>query len=325
MKLTALLLALILFQAQDGVQSGACRSRLLPGDSRAVARYELPVEPFAWTLTPDASVGERGYVLTFPSAVTGTGEKNDTVSCKVWMPKEGAPSRRPAVVLLHYLRGTFKPMEDAGRYFAAKGFVAMLVYMPHYGPRASVGGEKRPHMISDDVAGTVANFRQAVLDIRRAGDWLRSRKDVDAGRIGLFGVSMGSVVGALVAGVDPRFTRSVFVVGGGDLPALVLHESKETSEMRKRLLEGGWTPEKLAEALAPIEPLAVASRLDPSNVLMINATADQVVPRECTEKLCAAMGGPRLRWIKADHYTIALALMEILKDAAEHLAVRPSA
>ena len=69
----------------------------------------------------------------------------------------------------------------------------------------------------------------------------------------------------------------------------------------------------------------MAGRIDPSNVLFINATADQVVPKECTEKLCAAMGGPRVRWIKADHYTIALALMDILKEAAEHLAQRPAA
>lgn len=95
--------------------------------------------------------------------------------------------------------------------------------------------------------------------------------------------------------------------------------------MRRRLLDGGWTAEKLAEALAPIEPLAVAGRVDASNVLLINATADQVVPKECTEKLRDAMGGPRLRWIKADHYTIALALPAILREAADHLATRPSA
>jgi dienelactone hydrolase len=317
-----LALLLLLALVQDGVQTGTARSRPLVGP---VARFELPAEPFAWKLTPDATVGERGYVLTFPSAVTGTTTENDTVTCKVWMPKGEAPQPRPGVVLLHYLRGTFKPMEEAARYFAAKGCVAVLLYMPHYGPRSSAEPGKRRHMISDDVAGTVANFRQAVLDIRRAGDWLRSRKDVDPNRVGLFGVSMGAVVGSLVAGVDARFTRSVFVVGGGDLPAIVMHESRETKEMRRRLLDGGWTAEKLKEALAPIEPLGVAGRIDPSNVLMVNATADQVVPKECTEKLRAAMGGPRLVWIKADHYSIALALSQILKDAVEFLAIMPSA
>jgi dienelactone hydrolase len=321
----ALLLLLALIPAQDGVRTGTNRSRPLSGDAQSVARFELPDEPFSWKLTPDATVGERGYVLTFPSGVRGTTAENDKVTCKVWMPKDESPKPRPGVILLHYLRGTFKPMEDSARYFAAKGFVAMLLYMPHYGPRASADAGKRRHMISDDVAGTVANFRQAVLDIRRAGDWLRQQKDVDPHRVGLFGVSMGAVVGSLVAGVDARFTRSVFVVGGGDLPAIVMHESRETKEMRQRLIEGGWTAEKLAGALAPIEPLGVAGRVDPANILMINATADQVVPKACTEKLNDAMGKPRLVWIKSDHYTIALALMQILKDAAEFLAIKPSA
>jgi dienelactone hydrolase len=325
MRIAVLFLAASLFVAQDGVRTGTSRSRPLPGAAAAVARFELPPEKFDWTLSPrtDAPAGDRAFNLTFPSAVTGENVENNTVTCRVWMPKDDAPSPRPGVVLLHYLRGTFKPMEEAGRYFAAKGFVAMLVYMPHYGPRAAADRARRREMISDNVADTVANFRQAVLDIRRAGDWLRSQKGVDPNRVGLFGVSMGAVVGALVAGVDLRFTRTVLVVGGGDLPALVLHESRETREMRKRLLDGGWTAEKLATALAPIEPIAVAPRIDPANVLLINALGDQVVPKECTEKLCEAMGGPRLRWIKSDHYTIALALLDILKESAEHLAQRP--
>lgn len=321
----AVLLVLALLPVQEGVLKGKCSSRPLPGGAGAISRFELPWEPFPWTLTPAPELGERGHLLAFPSAVAGETEENNTVTCKVWMPKKGAPSPRPGVVLLHYLRGTFRPMEDAARYFAAKGFVAMLVYMPHYGPRAAADREKRRQMISDNVAGTVANFRQAVLDIRRAGDWLRSREGVDPGRVGIFGVSLGAVVGALVAGVDTRFTRVVLVAGGGGLPAIVMHESRETKEMRRRLIEGGWTPEMLETALAPVEPLDVAFRVHPSNVLLINATGDQVVPRECTDKLAAALGGPRVRWIKADHYTIAIALADILKESVEHLSKRPEA
>jgi dienelactone hydrolase len=216
-------------------------------------------------------------------------------------------------------------MEEAAKYFAGQGFVSVLVYMPHYGPRAAADAGKRKFMITDDIAGTVANFQQAVLDIRRAGDWLRSQPDIDRGRIGIFGVSLGSLVGALVSGVDTRFTRSVFVVGGGDLPAIVLNESRETREMRQRLIDGGWTEEKLADALASIEPLHVARRIDPSNALFITATEDQVIPKACTEKLMEAIGGPRAIWIKANHYTISFALPRILKDSADHLAQRPTA
>jgi dienelactone hydrolase len=315
---------LLLLAAQDAAETGTSASRPLAGPSAAsVARFELPAEPFSWTLTPSAELGGRGHLLTFPSAVKTASEANNTVTCKVWLPKDEVPAPRPAVVLLHYLRGRFKPMEDAARYFASKGFVAVLVYMPHYGPRASPDPAKKTEMIGDHVEDTVANFRQAVLDIRRAGDWLRSRKDVDKTRVGLFGVSLGSVVGALVAGADTRFTQSVFVVGGGHLPSIVLNESRETKAMRQRLLDGGWTAEKLEKALETIEPLRVGARVNPAGVLMVNALDDQVVPRSCTDKLIEVMGRPKVRWIKADHYTIAIALLDILKDAAEHLSRRP--
>ncbi|HTF57348.1 MAG TPA: acetylxylan esterase [Planctomycetota bacterium] len=315
----------VLLLPQDGIRTGVSKSGRLVGRTEALSRYEIPPGPFEWKLTPRTDPPEeRAFDLTFPSAVKGDIEENNTVWCRVWMPKETAPTPRPAVVMLHYLKGTFKPMEAAGLFFAAKGFVAVLVYMPHYGRRRAADPEKRSFMISEDLDSTLANFRQAVLDIRRTGDWLRSQKGIDPTRIGLFGVSLGGVVGALVAGVEPRFTRTVLVVGGGDLPAMVLHESRETREMRQRLLDGGWTAEKLKPILEPIEPLTFAGRVDPGSVLLINAENDDVIPKECTERLWIAMGGPRINWIKANHYSIAFALPQILNQSAEHLAARPT-
>jgi dienelactone hydrolase len=324
MKLALLLIAGLILLPQEATQKGSCRPRPLVGVDAALRRFELPPDKFEWTLTPRKDVGEsESFDLTFPSAVTTDFEENNTVWCRVWMPKD-APAPRPGVVMLHYLRGTFTPMEAAGRYFASKGIVAMLLYMPHYGRRRAADPAKRRQMIGENVEATVSNFRQAVLDIRRAGHWLACQKGVDPTRIGIFGVSMGAMVGALAAGVDGHFTRVVLVAGGGDLAAIVMNDSREIKEVRQKLIDAGWTAEKLRPALESIEPLTVAGRVDASSVLFINAENDQVIPRECTEKLRAAMGGPRMTWIKADHYTIALALPQILKQSTEHLSARPS-
>jgi len=323
MRVALLAVAAVLLLPQDGIRTGAAKSGRLLGATEALSRYELPAGPFEWKLAPREDE-ERAFDLTFPSAVKGEIEENNTVWGRVWMPKETAPAPRPAVVMLHYLKGTFRPMEDAGRYFASKGFVAVLVYMPHYGRRRAADPEKRSYMISENLESTLANFRQAVLDIRRTADWLRSQKGVDPTRIGLFGISLGAVVGGLVAGIEPRFTRTALVVGGGDLPAMVLHESRETHEMRQRLLADGWTAEKLRPILAPIEPLTFAGRVHPGGVLFINAENDNVIPRECTDQLWRAMREPRITWIKANHYSIALALDKILIQSAEHLAARPT-
>ena len=36
---------------------------------------------------------------------------------------------------------------------------------------------------------------------------------------------------------------------------------------------------------------------------MINASNDEVIPKETTEKLRAAAGGPQTPWLNAGHYT----------------------
>ena len=36
---------------------------------------------------------------------------------------------------------------------------------------------------------------------------------------------------------------------------------------------------------------------------MINASEDEVIPKETTDKLRAAAGGPQVLWLRAGHYT----------------------
>src|SRR5262245_4335225 len=101
MRLISLMIALALVAPQEGSRTGTCNSRPLLGAAQALSRFELPPAPFAWTLTPDPTV-ERAFTLTYPSAVVTDSVENNTVTCKVWMPKDDAPSPRPGVVLLHY-------------------------------------------------------------------------------------------------------------------------------------------------------------------------------------------------------------------------------
>ncbi|MBI4564495.1 MAG: alpha/beta hydrolase family protein [Planctomycetes bacterium] len=309
---------------QDGVRAGMCRPRPVLDAPTALRAFAVPPDAFEWKLHP---VHEKEkvsiYDLTFPSAVTTDVEENNTVWGRVWWPKSEERSvRKPGVIILHYLKGTFDPLHFVGYKLAESGIASMLLYMPHYGKRRPKDPQRRTEMITPDMEGTIANFHQAVKDIRRAGEWLASRPDIDPTRVGLFGVSLGAVVGALAAGVEPRFSRNVFVLGGGDLPGIVLNDSREVREVRERLLEEGWTREKLAPRLRAIDPLTYADRIDPYGTLMFNAERDQVVPRSSTEKLAEAMGGAKIRWLKGDHYTIALSLPLILKEAVAHLKAR---
>ena len=63
----------------------------------------------------------------------------------------------------------------------------------------------------------------------------------------------------------------------------------------------------------PVEPLALAGRLDPARVWLATATADQVILPRNAEALARAVGGVGLaedHWIRrpGNHYTAAFAL-----------------
>src|SRR5882672_12739373 len=79
----------VLLLPQDGIRTGISKSGHLVGRTEALSRYDLPPGPFEWKLTPRTDPPEeRAFDLTFPSAVKGEIEENNTVWCRVWMPKE---------------------------------------------------------------------------------------------------------------------------------------------------------------------------------------------------------------------------------------------
>lgn len=319
--------ALLLLPQETPVETGLCPSRpLRPSSDPLLAplleRYRTPEPEFRWQIRPTADK-EKVTVswLTFPSSVRTPHEENNTVWARLWQPK-GPERRRPAVVLLHWLGGSFHAFELVGHALAEQGIVALMMYMPYYGPRQPKGQDRKSLFLESDLEGMAATIRQAVLDVRRAGDWLAARSDVEPSRVGVVGVSLGAIVGSLAAGVDDRFGRSVFVIGGGDLAGIIMHGSKETV-LQKRKIEGtGIGLERLRELWREVDPCTFAGRLRPEEVLMINAEKDEVVPRSCTLRLHEAAGRPELRWIKGGHYAVALHLGAIIRDITRHVSAR---
>lgn len=288
-------------------ETGTSPCRPLP---QPLSNYEFTDQDFSWQL--------KGRDLSFPSAVQGDVKENNTVWAKYWKPKEDG-TRHAAVVLIHWLGGSFDTLELVAQRFSEKGVAALMIWLPFYGKRR--GGDER--MITLSMEKTLRNFRQAVLDVRRAGDWLASRPEIDPGRIGILGISLGSIVGAVAAGVDTNFTRTILVIGGGDLPGIVFHGSKETAEIKDALEKLGYTPEKLRDEWADIEPLTFAHRVAPGSVRMYNAEDDEIIPRAATMKLHEALGSPKISWFKGGHYAVTTQLSSILRDSVEFLKADP--
>ena len=256
------------------------------------------------------------HTVEFPSPYVSPVERNNTVHCEYFL--AGGGQRRPAVIVLHILDGSFTVARIICQRLASEGVNALLVKMPYYGPRRPAD-KARLRRMTDDPAILVDGVTQAVKDVRRAARWLASREEVDPDQIGLCGVSLGGFVAATAAGVDGTFPRVAIVLAGGDLTTMITGLAKEVQALRQAIEKRNWTPAKLKELLAPIEPLTYASRLRGSNVIMLNASKDEVVPPSCTERLVQASGA-RVTWYPADHYSMAWFLPAALEALVEHFS-----
>lgn len=319
-------LAFLALQIAGPVETGTASTRPIrpekdPARRELLEPYALPAEEFTWEAREIKRNDKiRLLSVSFPSAVRGEIEENNTARAKAWFPvEEAGPTPRPAAVFLHWLGGSFAALELVCRRTAERGIPALLLFLPHYGPRRSGDPDEKRRFLDADLERMGRNLRQAVADVRRARDWLASRPGVDPDRVGLVGISLGAVVGGLAAGVDGHFARCVLIIGGGDLAAIVMHGAKETAELRDALAAQGHTVESLRKLWKGADPCTFAPRLSPGGVLMINAEDDEIIPKASTLALRDAIGEPKIEWFKGGHYGVVYRTGAILKSIVSHL------
>jgi len=303
---TALCLAIALAAVARGdedqpIERGIVEHGATSAESSLPARFRLPDGSFAWRATRMQTVTDTLEVwdVTFPSPVTTPEESNNTVHCEYYRSRQSG--RRPGVIVLHILGGDFPLARVFANALAQSGVHALFLKMPYYGPRRDPMSSRR--MVSTDPRQTAEGMMQAVLDIRRGVSWLAARPEIDAKRIGIFGISLGGITAALATANEPRITSACFLLAGGDV-AEGLWNSREARQVRDKWLAEGKTREEFVEALASVDPVTYAAAARGKRILMLNAASDDVIPRACTESLWRALGEPEIHWFSGNHYTV---------------------
>ncbi len=202
------------------------------------------------------------------------------------LPATGSTSR-PAVLLQHGGEHSkdSRIIGAAMRRWARAGFVCMAIDAPAHGERPSDIG------LSEREGRRLVYRRrdlrvQNVVDLRRAIDYLETRPEVDNGRIGFWGVSMGAFVGVQLMAVEKRVRAGCLALGGGGYR---------------------WSAEGMNEGEARLlrllmDPASFAGEIAPRPVLMLNGVSDETIGRAATEALYNALGEPKeLRWFSAGH------------------------
>ena len=177
--------------------------------------------------------------------------------------------------------------------------------LPYYGerrPPGRPGAVPRGRLLSTDIERTVLAMRQSVVDVRRAACWLAAQPGVDRARLGVSGISLGGIVSALAAAVDPAIKEGAFLMAGGDL-STVLWEMPEGAPLRAVWIESGRTKADLKKLTDPFDPLTYADGLVGKRMLFIAGKVDEVVPPACTKLLWEAAGKPPITWYDCGHYS----------------------
>ena len=137
-------------------------------------------------------------------------------------------------------------------------------------------------------------------DLRSAVDHVAGRDDVDPGRIGAFGFSLGASV-TLMAAADDRRIRAVVADSAWSdvdhwltprLDDAVLHPNDPFSPLSLRLVELR-TPTRLGE----LHPHRDVRRISPRPILFLHGQADEAVPAKDSEINHAAAREPKELWV----------------------------
>jgi hypothetical protein len=126
-------------------------------------------------------------------------------------------------------------------------------------------------------------------------------------QFGTFGISRGAINVALTAGVDPRLTHNVLVMGGTDLVDLFRDSNQARIEKYIKSVSAnkGFTEEEFFAALRKqlkTDPKNTSKYIDSRNTLMILGIFDKTVPFTYGLRLREQIGRPETVFLFADHY-----------------------
>lgn len=162
-----------------------------------------PLHPTSATQTEGEFTVEHGQ---FES------EKGQEVPFLIYR-KTDATGRLPAVVVLHGTGGNKEGTAGDLRALGRRGFLALAIDARYHGariPGGAHGAEEYNQAVirawheTDPKKQEHPFFYDTVYDLWRTVDYLQSRPDVDKGRIGMLGFSMGGIETWLAAATDTR-------------------------------------------------------------------------------------------------------------------------
>jgi len=221
---------------------------------------------------------ETGTVR-FPSALRTPHPENNTVHAVYFRSARPTRDRRAVVVLPQWNAG---PDGHFGlcKLLTRFGLSALRLSLPYHDARMPPELHRADYIVSANLARTVQVCRQAVMNARRAVNWL-SRQGYD--RIGILGTSLGSCLALLTAAHEPLI-KAQALNHISPFFADVVWRGLSTAHVRAGL-EGPVDLERLREFWRPISPVQYLDRLHEKQTLLVYAKYDLTFPVDLSRML----------------------------------------
>lgn len=247
-----------------------------PDPAGAIAAYSAGVmaatDEFYRVPRIDAFTLDRGR-LEFESAFRSPHAENNRVVLRVFPARDRGNAPKRAVIVLPQWNadeGGHVGLCEGLAYF---GITALRLVLPYHEHRKPPDLQRADYIVSPNVGQTLAANRQAVLDAKRAVDWLEQQ---GYERIGIMGTSLGSCLSMLTMSHDPRIRAGVFNHISPYF-ADVVWRGLSTRHVRAGM-DGHLTLDALREYWLPISPWPFIDRVKDRRILLIYARYDLTFP-----------------------------------------------
>lgn len=228
-----------------------------------------------------------------PSGVS----KNDFIPGDFMRQRRGA---RKLTVLLSGMGETVSTIRIANR-LAGAGYDVLRLY-----PKIQLFDIKKldtkEHWTREEFRAFVREGEKTLAtryeDVRHIVSQFKERYGYQ--QIGVMGISLGGITAYYLAGSYPDLFQSVagVITGGSLCEILLVSEEPRIVEIRNKIftkfdIKLDEAREILCKELSAIDPLSVASRINPKKALLVSNALDTVIPHRYTKRLWLAAHKPQ--------------------------------
>ena len=168
---------------------------------------------------------------------------------------------------------------------SGRGYASLAIDVEGHGERPKIGGKELGDLTLEEIHETVA---QTVQDLRKAVDYLDTRKEIDPRRIGFMGVSLGSIIGGVFIGNEPRIACAALWAGGGDWGDMLTRSQHPFAQKIRE--KNGVDVAKYNAVLGDVDPLRTLGMFSPRPIYFLNGDSDTIVPTTAAAKLVQSAG-----------------------------------